>query len=88
MSLIYYDQVYSGTECVLYDRARNIHMYMYMYTKFAYFMIIQDSDNADFMSMDLGIITNTGMRTDSSSNILQVGFFLYSFSIHGSMKIM
>ena len=44
-------------------------------------MIIQDSDNADFMSMDLGIITNTGMRTDSSSNILQVGFpsthFLY-----------
>ena len=51
-------------------------------------MIIQDSDNADFMSMDLGIITNTGMRTDSSSNILQVGFFLYSIPIHGSMKIM
>ena len=50
-------------------------------------MIIQDSDNADFMSMDLGIITNTGMRTDSSSNILQVGFSLYSFFIHGSMKI-
>ena len=36
------------------------------------FLVIQDGTNTDFISWDIGAITNTGQRTDSDSSIIQV----------------